>query len=546
MKDDEQYRILKEEIKYHDLDGNDKSLIERSVRGEFSRRDALKVMMATGVSMTGAYNLLLSGREAVASTPKRGGMVRAAVSLHGPSDTLDPNLMTSAIDYSRGRAHYNALCQLDENLAPHPELAESWSPSSDAKEWTFQLRKDVHFHDGTPFTADDALWSMNRHIAVDSTSVVKDIFNFVDRWEKTGPHEIKAVLNTPNADLPILLGGVYQMKVIKDGSTGGGIGTGPFVMKSFDPGVRSVSERNEDYWREPAPLDAVEILAITDSVARINAVIAGDVHMISDVEPRSIRQIDEADGVTMISIPTGAWNGICALRKTEPGSNSDFVLGLKHIQDRKRIVKRILKGHGSIGNDHPISAAYGADFCNELPIREFDPDKAKFHLDKSGIETAEVYVAEVGAGIEEVCLLMQTNLAKIGFDLKIKKVPNDGYWGSVWRVEPINVTSWNMRPTVNSMLAIAFAPGAPWNDSYWDHPRMGELLKMSLAELDSDRRHEMYCEMQTLIHNDSGVIIPMHLNVLDAARNSVHGLPRHPLGNLGASEFPEFVWLDEG
>ncbi len=536
---------MSRELKYQDLDGNDKTLVERTARGGITRRDALKIMMATGVSMTAAYNLLLSGKEAVAATPKKGGTLRASVSLHGPGDSLDPNLFTSAIDYSRGRAHYNGLCQLNDSLTPQPELAESWDASGDAKEWVFNLRKGVHFHDGTPFTADDVVWSMNRHIADDSTSVVKDILSFVDRWEKVNSHQVKAVLNTPNSDLPILLGGVYQLKVIKNGSPGDGNGTGPFIMEDFSPGVRSISRRNEDYWREPAPLDAIEIFAITDSVARVNAVIAGDVHMISDVEPRSIRQIDEAQGVRMISIPGGAWNGICALKKTAPGENWDFVKGLQYIQDRERIVKRILKGHGSVGNDQPINAAYGADYCSELPIREFDPDKAKFHLDKSGISSAEVFVAPVGAGIEEACLLMQTNLAKIGFDMQIRKVPNDGYWGSVWRVEPINVTSWNMRPTTNSMLAIAFAPGAPWNDTYWDDPRMGELLKLSLAELDPDKRYQMYCDMQTLIHNDSGMIIPMHLNVLDAVRENVHGLPNNPLGNLGSSEFPEFVWIDE-
>lgn len=83
------------------------------------------------------------------------------------------------------------------------------------------------------------------------------------------------------------------------------------------------------------------------------------------------------------------------------------------------------------------------------------------------------------------------------------------------------------------------------NDSYWDNEHMGELLKLCLAELDPTRRHEMCCKMQTLIHEESGVILPMHLNVLDAVRDSVHGLPMHLLGNLGASEFPDFVWIDE-
>ena len=94
---------------------------------------------------------------------------------------------------------------------------------------------------------------------------------------------------------------------------------------------------------------------------------------------------------------------------------------MQYIQDRERIVRGILKGHGQVGNDHPISPAYGAEHCSELPQRIYDPEKAKWHLNKSGISSAELFVAPVTAGIEDVALLMQNNLKKIGFDLKSKK-----------------------------------------------------------------------------------------------------------------------------
>ena len=151
---------------------------------------------------------------------------------------------------------------------------------------------------------------------------------------------------------------------------------------------------------------------------------------------------------------------------------------MQYIQDRKRVVKRVLKGKGSIGNDTPISAAHGNDWCNELPQREFDPDKAKFHFKKSGHSGAEVFVAPVTPGIEDTVLLAQANCAKIGFDLKLKKVPNDGYWGAVWMKEPVNVVTWNMRPTANSQMAIQFGPGGNWNDTFWNNDRMGELLSL--------------------------------------------------------------------
>ena len=196
------------------------------------------------------------------------------------------------------------------------------------------------------------------------------------------------------------------------------------------------------------------------------------------------------------------------------------------------------------GNDQPIGVAFGDDHCAELPLRPYDPDKAKFHLEKSGVTTAELFVAPVKLGIEEICLLMQANLRKIGFDLKIRKVPTDGYWGAVWMKEPMNVVSWNMRPTANAQLAINFAPDSTWNDTFWVNERMGELLRLQLAETDRDKRYGMLCEMQTLVHNESGLVIPAHVNETDGANNRIQGIPNVPLGSLGAYEWVEFAWME--
>ncbi len=530
------------ELAYSDLTPYDKALVEKAVKSGHSRRDVLKLMMVTGVSLAVAQNLLSSGGTAMAQTPKKGGSVRFASNLHGPDDQLDPPLFTSTVDYTRGRATYNSLVQHSNELVPQPELAEEFLPNADATEWTFKIRKGVNFHDGAALTADDVVYSMSRHLGEDSTSVIKSVLGSIKEWKKTGEHECKAIMNTPNADLPTLLG-LFQTKIVKNGSTGDGNGTGPFKMDAFEPGVKSVHSRNEDYWREGANLDGCEITAITDPVARVNALIAGDVQLASTMEPKAFRQIDSADNVTLLSTPAALQVGICCLKNASPGENDDFVKGLQYIMDRERIVKKILKGKGSVGNDTPIMSAHGPDFCSELPQRSFDPDKAKFHFEKSGISSAELFVAPVAPGIEDVSLLAQVNCAKIGFDLKIKKVPTDGYWGAVWMAEPLNVVTWNMRPTANSQMAIQFGPGAAWNDTYWNNERMGELLSSSLSELDPVKRHAMYCEMQTLIHEQSGMIIPAFSNINDGIANNVMGMPTVPLGQLGACEWPEFMWL---
>ncbi len=535
----------KSEVSFKDLSQSDKDLVSKLTKSGsqgFTRRDTLKLSMVTGVSLLAAEQLLTDGKAVLARTPQKGGSVRMANPIHGPDDQSDPMMFTSGIDYSRGRAVYNSLIQHANDLTPQPELAESFEPNSDATEWTFKLRKDVEWHDGTKFTADDAVWSMNRHLGEDSTSVIKSVLATIKEWKKVGPYEVKAVMNSPNADLPTLLG-MFQNKVVKNGTKGDWIGTGPYTMESFQPGVKSVHKRNENYWRAGAHLDACEITAITDPVARVNALVAGDIQIMANVDPKSFRQVEEADGVTLTSVPAAAQVGICILKNTKPGESDDFVKGMQYIQDRKRIVKRILKGRGSVGNDTPISAAHGADWCNELPQREFDPDKAKFYFKKSGYSGADLFVAPVTAGIEETCLLAQANCAKIGFNLNLKKVPNDGYWGAVWMKEPMNVVTWNMRPTANSQMAIQFAPGGNWNDTFWNNERMGELLTLSLAETDPAKRHAHYCEMQTLIHEGSGMVIPAFSNINDAISNKVMGMPTVPLGQCGAMEWPEFIWL---
>ena len=535
----------KYDLDFKDLSQADRDLVDKMVKGgtgAVTRRDALKLAMVTGVSLTVAEQLLTDGKAVLAATPKKGGSLRMASNLHGPDDQLDPVVFTSTIDYTRGRATYNSLTQIGEGLVPNPDLAESFESNADATEWTFKIRKGVTWHDGKPLTADDVVYSMKRHQGEDSKSVIKSVLTSIKEWKKTGPMEVKATMHTPNADLPVLLG-LFQAKIVQEGTDGGGIGTGPFILESFQPGVKSVHVRNKNYWREGANLDAIEITAITDPVARVNALLAGDMQMVTIIDPKAFRQVEAADNVKLLSTPAALQMGICCLKNAKPGENDDFVKGMQYIQDRKRIVKRILKGKGSVGNDTPIAAAHGADFCHELPQREFDPEKAKFHFNKSGYSSAELYVAPVVSGIEETCLLAQANCAKIGFDLKLKKVPTDGYWGAVWMKEPLNVVTWNMRPTANSQMAIQFGPGAAWNDTYWNNPRMGELLSLSLAETDPAKRHSLYCEMQTLIHNGSGMVIPAFSNINDGIASNVMGVPNIPLGQLGANEWPEFVWL---
>ncbi len=525
------------------LSTSDRAILETGLRRGATRREVMGWLIASGATIAAAGSIVSSATSVLAATPKKGGKLKFASDLHGPSDTLDPALNTSTIDYVRGRSMYNSLCQINDDLTTRPELAEEYSANKDFSVWTFKLRKNVKFHDGSPFTADDVVFTMNRHYGEKSTSKAKPLVADVKEWKKVDSHTVKAIMKSPNADLPVILG-TPHFKILKAGTSDfqNPVGTGPFTLKEFKPGVRTIHVKNAHYWREGAHVDEIESFAITDKVARLSALLSGDVDLMQALDPKAIKKVESTSGVGIWSVPSGAYFGLCAMTHTAPGNSPDFVKALQYIQRRKKIVRSILKGQGTVGNDHPINVAYGADYCNELPVREHDLDKAKFHLKKSGVTSVELNVAEVAPGITDICLLAQREAKKIGLDMKIKKVPNDGYWGAVWMKTPLNVVTWNMRPTANVMMTLAFAPDAPWNDTLWKNPRLGKLLVESRAVSEPKKRHEMFCEMQKLIHNGSGMVIPAHRNYLDAKSDKVQGIGRMPLGALGGYEWPEFAW----
>jgi peptide/nickel transport system substrate-binding protein len=170
----------------------------------------LAVLIAT------AGSIVVAAGKALAATPVKGGNVRMCPSIYGPDDAMDPAMATPDISYVRHRAHYNSLIQLNDDMVPQLELAEEFSANSDATEWTFKLRKDVEWHDGSKFGANDVIYSMNRHYGDDSISVVKALVSVVKEWKKVGPYEVKAILDGSYSDLASVLG-EKQFKIIKNG-----------------------------------------------------------------------------------------------------------------------------------------------------------------------------------------------------------------------------------------------------------------------------------------------------------------------------------------
>jgi len=512
------------------------------------RRAFLSRLAALGIGSSVAGIIAAGAPVALAATPKRGGRIRVAVGSHGPDDSLDPARFNSVIDYGRGGQFYNGLTRIDEFLVAQPDLAQSWEPNANATDWVFKLRKGVVFHDGKSLHAEDALYSIERHLGKNVGSGARAFVENVADGIVEDKHTLRFKLKSPDADFPVVLG-TYAMKVVPVDTTdfSRAPGTGPFKLVEFKPGVRSVGHRNPDYWEEGRPyLDEIEYFGISDHNARMNALLAGDISMMSGLDPKAISRVERSPGVEVVNTKAGQYTDLAMMTDRSPTDSNELRLAIKYLQNRERILKLIYKGNGVLGNDQPISPV-DPMYCDEIPIRAFDPDKAKHHLKKAGMDggTIKVHTSEAaGTGAVEQVLMLQREADRIGLKVQVQRDPGDGYWSATWGRKPLFMSGWNMRPTTNIMLTLAFTSDAAWNEARWKNARFDELVHLGRASLDPVQRKRIYCEAQTLIHDTGGVAIPCFIDYLDAMSNKVKGFIPVPLGPLGASQWPRSVWLE--
>ena len=140
-----------------------------------------------------------------------------------------------------------------------PELAESFN-SDDGKRWVFDLRQGVEFHNGKTMTSEDVVTSFNHHMGEDSGSAASGLLTAVKSLTADGKNRVIFDLESANADFPFIVSD-YHISIRPAGDMASGVGTGGYILESFDPGVKSVLKRNPNYWKEgKAHFDEVMII----------------------------------------------------------------------------------------------------------------------------------------------------------------------------------------------------------------------------------------------------------------------------------------------
>ena len=460
--------------------------------------------------------------KAEAATPKKGGRLRIGITGGATSDILDPGQILDSymINVQFGQLR-NGLTEVAPTGELIPELAESWEASADAKTWSFKIRQGVEFQNGKSLDSQDVVDSLNHHLGEESTSAAKGILDGIVSVKADGKHGVVVELKGGDADFPFIRSD-YHLGICPSNGDGtidwqSGIGTGGYSLVEHDAGVRTLTKRNPNYWKQGvAHFDEVETLQIADANARTNALRTGALDCMANVSVKTVSRLKKVSGI-VVEATTGNKQVTLPMRTdTAPYDNNDVRLAVKYIIDRQQWLDKIAYGYGELGNDSPIGPAnvYRAT-ADELPQRMYDPDKAKYHLKQAGLDSLKIqfHAADTGfGGAVDAGQLMRETARPAGIDVEVIREPEDGYWSNFWMQKPFSACYWSGRPTENWMFSQVYAADANWNDTFWKHERFNELLLMGRAELDATKRREIYVEMQRIVHNEGGVCLPMFLS----------------------------------
>jgi len=524
----------------------DDAMVENAIRRGANRRELLQMMLMGGVALTAGTGILSRTTAALAAEPVRGGHMKIAGWSASTADTLDPAKASNATDYTRCCSVYNRLTYIDGSGRTTMELAESIE-SADAKVWTVELRKGVTFHDGKSLTADDVVFSLKRHLDPAVGSKVNAIAKQIADVKSVGPTTAEITLAAANADLPTILA-LHHFMIVADGTTdfSKGNGTGPFRMREFQPGVRAVVERNPNYWKASGPyLDSVESFAIVDETARSNALLSGDIHVAANLNPRSMRALETNPAAQLFVTKLGTYTDLNIRLDTAPGDKAGVAEGFKYLVNREIIQKSVLRGLAEVANDHPIPS-WNPYFNAELKQREFDPERAKSLFQKAGVLGTPIHVtaSEAASASLDYAAVIQQAAGQIGLDIVIDRVPSDGYWSNHWIKDPIHFGNLNARPTPDILFSLLYQSEAAWNESGYKSEKFDSMLLEARGLLDQAKRKEIYGEMQAMIHNDAGTVIPVFMSNVDGASPKVKGFVPNPLGGQMAYGMAEYVWLE--
>jgi peptide/nickel transport system substrate-binding protein len=535
----------------------------------FSRRQLLLAAPSAGLALS-IGGLLASPRLAGAATlkhgvpslpggiPKRGGTLTAGCITSGSEENLFPGMAAANPDMARCYNLYNYLFYPNSgrNLYPlTPGLALAAESNKDATVWTLELRPNVVWHDGKPFTATDVVYNFQQlwgqAASNYSSAFLVGLVDFknVKALDKL---TVQVPLLAPSAQFPSILG-FFNFGVLQEGATPASIaknpvGTGPFKFESFTPGQQSVFVRNDDYWESGKPyVDRLVMdTSFTDNTALLDALRSGAVDLYIAPAPSQAREMLAGNQVQVLESLSATQPYMFGMRVDKgPFADNRVREAFKLLVNRQQIVNGALAGFGSVGND---LMGFGDQYYASDLTREHDLDKAKSLFKAAGFEgqTINWPTANAFPGMVESLTIFAEQAEAAGIKINVDTGAAGTYFtdadGAYTRFASQNVWQPSSSLAVNYMSALVL--GAPYADTHWGEQKPGgaqanDLILKAMGTTNSSSAESLWHEVQLQQFNEGGYVIWGYYPYVDMAANNIRGL-----AESGGMNFNMFRFCD--
>jgi len=516
---------------------------EHLVDRRITRRGALRLGAGVAFLAASAGTLGACGGDAKTATvpegkPRRGGTLTVGIITGGTAETLNPGLVLGSSDGLRTYQLFDRLFETrDDVKTMWPGLATSAEPNADASVWTLKLRDGVTWHDGKPFTADDVVWTFRTWSDPNSyaNQFVSGIVDF-KRVRKRDKLTVEVPLHTKIAQFPTLLT-FYNMGVVQNGTTKSSfaqpVGTGPFKFRSFTPGRQSVFVANRDYWENPYPyVDELVIdSSFSDETPRLNALLAGDLDVLSIVPATIAKQYEHNDQFQLLRSPSPITMLLTMRVDQGPFADVRVRQALRLCADRQALVDNALNGFGTVAND---LIGKGCEYFAEDLVRPHDVEQARALLKAAGREGMSFNLPTSNAvpGFVESATLFAQQAKAAGFNINVKNGPASSYFGNDFATRPIGQDQCLSAPSLTQHYRTFFAPGGAYNTTHWGSQAGGKqasaLIDQAMAAVDPGKADELWREVQQQQFDQGGQLAWGSNDSLDLVATRVKGLKAGP------------------
>ena len=443
---------------------------------------------------------------------------------------LDPRSASGDSEIAILNAVYDYLFETDAASNLVPRLAKSWTVSDDGLRYTLQLQENATWHDGSPVTADDVLWTINWQLEAELS--VANLLSTVESVEALDAHTVALDLSAPNPDFLYNLTD-NKLVILKADAENIGVefnGSGPFIFEEMIAGDRAIMRANADYWGGMPSIDRLEFIFFADQQAGIAAVQGGSVDGIARLDNASFLGFGGDVNFNTTDIPTSGHHLARLRADRAPGSDARVRQAFKLATDRDAIWERIQLGFGAVGKDSPIGPAFGQYFLAEAEVPARDPAAAAALLAEAGYPDGldmTLHLPNSG-NFPDLAQLLAAQWEEAGIRVEVQLEEENVYWDGLWMDVDLGITGWGPRPVPQLFLDTAYHSEGVWNESRYSNPRVDELIEIGRSSRDQEERTAAYKEIQQILLDEGPIIVPYFFAAFMVLAGNISGVNMHP------------------